>query len=225
VGKDSAYSAFVIIVPSRMWEYLVAAYLIILAPGPSVLFTIARAISWGRSIAVATVLGNALGMFTISVFVALGLGPILQRSHGLNLAIQWLGGLYLVYLGGIALKKSKEDAHAMADLSSGRPSILRTIREGYLVGVLNPKSMVFFAAILPQFIDRPKGYIANQLLLLGGIFCIICFLSDGLWGIVAGTIRTWLSGDSRRLTQLRQIGGGVMIMLGVLTLVNSLLRG
>lgn len=214
-----------IIVPSRIWEYLVAAYLIILAPGPSVLFTIARAISWGRSIAVATVLGNALGMFTISVFVALGLGPILQRSHQLYVAIQWMGGLYLVYLGIVALQKSKDDAQAMTDLSSGRPSIRRTIREGYLVGVLNPKSMVFFAAILPQFIDRPKGYISYQLLLLGGIFCVICFLSDGLWGIVAGTMRSWLSGDSRRLTRLRQIGGAVMLMLGALTLVNSILRG
>jgi threonine/homoserine/homoserine lactone efflux protein len=212
------------IIPSRIWEYLIAAYLIILAPGPSVLFTIARAISWGRAIAVATVLGNALGMFTISIFVALGLGPILQRSRALYVAIQLLGGLYLVYLGVAAIRKSKDDASAMTDLSSGRPSILKTIWEGYLVGVLNPKSMVFFAAILPQFIDRHQGHIANQLLLLGSIFCVMCFLSDGLWGIIAGTIRSWLSGDPHRLTRLRQIGGAVMIMLGVLTLVNSVLQ-
>ena len=213
-----------IVVPSRLWEYLIAAYMIILAPGPSVLFTIARAISWGRSTAIATVLGNALGMFTISIFVALGLGPILQRSHAVYIGVQWLGALYLVYLGIQAIRHSEDDADSMTDLSAGKPSIRKTIREGYLVGVLNPKSMVFFAAILPQFTDRPKGHMAEQLLLLGAIFCVMCFFSDGLWGIIAGTIRIWLSSDSRRLVRLRRIGGYVMIGLGLVTFVNSILQ-
>jgi len=212
------------VVPSRLWEYLIAAYLIILAPGPSVLFTIARAISWGRSTAIATVLGNASGMFTISIFVALGLGPILQRSHAVYVGVQWLGALYLVYLGIQAIRHSEDDADSMTDLSAGKPSIGKTIREGYLVGVLNPKSMVFFAAILPQFTDRPKGHLAEQLLFLGAIFCVMCFISDGLWGIIAGTIRIWLSSDSRRLVRLRRIGGYVMIGLGLVTFVNSILQ-
>ncbi|MEY2722618.1 MAG: hypothetical protein RIS57_525, partial [Actinomycetota bacterium] len=85
--------------PARFPEYLVAAIVIILAPGPSVLFAIARAISWGRATAIATVAGNAFGMFTLSVLVAFGLGPILQRSEIAFLAVQILGGLYLIYLG------------------------------------------------------------------------------------------------------------------------------
>ena len=79
-------------IPSRLWEYLIATVLIILAPGPSVLFTIARAIAWGRLAAIATVIGNAFGMFLVSVFVAVGLGPVLQRSQLLYNAIQWAGG-------------------------------------------------------------------------------------------------------------------------------------
>lgn len=213
-----------LIIPSRLWEYLIAATLIILAPGPSVLFTIARAISWGRATAVATVLGNALGMFTISILVAVGLGPVLQRYHSVYIGVQWVGALYLVYLGIDAIRHSKEHAQSMTDLSGGKPSLMKTIRQGYLVGVLNPKSMVFFAAILPQFTDHEKGHLTSQLLLLGAIFCIICFFSDGTWGIVAGTLRNWLSSDARRLERLRAGGGIVMVGLGIITFVNSLLN-
>jgi len=213
-----------LIIPSNLWEYLVAATLIILVPGPSVLFTIARAISWGRATALATVVGNALGMFTISIFVAVGLGPVLQRSHPFYVGVQWLGAFYLVYLGIDALRHSKQHAQEMTDLSGGKPTIRKTIREGYLVGFLNPKSLVFFAAILPQFTDRHQGHLTSQLLLLGAIFCIICIFSDGTWGIIAGTIRNWLASDERRLERLRATGGFVMIALGVVTFINSLFQ-
>ena len=213
------------IIPSRFWEYVVATTLIIWAPGPSVLFTIARAVSWGRTVALATVLGNVLGEFTISVIVAVGLGPVLQRSHPFYIGVQWLGAFYLIYLGIDALRHSREHAQSMTDLSGGKPSIAKTIREGYLVGVLNPKTLVFFAAILPQFVDRPKGHLVTQLLLLGTVFCIIALISDGTWGVIAATIRVWLSSDSKRLERLRMGGGVVMVGLGLLTFANSLING
>jgi len=87
------------VIPSRLPEYIVAAMVIILAPGPSVLFVIARAIAWGRKTAVFTVAGNVTGAFALSTMVAIGLGPILQRSDLAYAAIQWGGGLYLMYLG------------------------------------------------------------------------------------------------------------------------------
>ena len=102
--------------PSRLWEYLIATILIILAPGPSVLFTIARAIAWGRVAAIATVIGNAAGMFLVSVLVALGIGPLLQRSEILYNGIQWAGGAYLIYLGYAAIAASKVDAADMQKL-------------------------------------------------------------------------------------------------------------
>ena len=204
---------------------MVATTLIIWAPGPSVLFTIARAVSWGRTVALATVLGNVLGEFTISVIVAVGLGPVLQRSHLFYVGVQWLGAFYLIYLGIDALRHTREHAQSMTDLSGGKPSIAKTIREGYLVGVLNPKTLVFFAAILPQFVDRPKGHLVTQLLLLGTVFCIIALISDGTWGVIAATIRVWLSSDSKRLERLRMGGGVVMVGLGLLTFANSLING
>ena len=211
------------VVPSRLWEYLVATTLIILAPGPSVLFTIARAIAWGRAAAVATVLGNALGMFLVSILVAIGLGPLLQSSKTFYYAVQWLGGAYLIYLGFSAIKASKIDAQGMRSSEGTAPSIYSSIKSGFWVGVLNPKSIVFFAAILPAFVDRNKNNVTFQLLFLGLVFSLIAFISDGSYGILAGTVRQWLASDLRRLIFMRRFGGVVMIGLGIFTIFSALL--
>lgn len=207
--------------PSRLWEYLIATILIILAPGPSVLFTIARAIAWGRVAAITTVIGNAAGMFLVSVLVALGIGPLLQRSEILYNGIQWAGGSYLIYLGYAAIAASKVDAADMQKTVGGKPSFFTSVRNGFWVGVLNPKSVVFFAAILPQFIDQEKNNVTAQLLLLGAIFALIALISDGSYGLLAGTIRQWLAGDVRRLIFMRLTGGIVMIALGIFTILSA----
>jgi threonine/homoserine/homoserine lactone efflux protein len=211
-----------IVVPSRIWEYCIAAMIIILAPGPSVLFVLARAIAWGRATAVATVAGNVTGAFTLSVVVAIGLGPILQRSEIAFISVQILGGLYLVYLGITAIKHSQIHASDMANQGDIRPSTWRSMREGFWVGALNPKGMVFFAAILPQFVDRAAGNITSQLILMGAIFAILAFFSDGGWGLLAGTIRNWLATEIKRLVFMRMTGGVVMIILGLLTLLSAI---
>jgi len=211
-----------IVVPSRIWEYCIAAMVIILAPGPSVLFVIARAIAWGRATAVATVAGNVTGAFALSVVVAVGLGPILQRSEIAFIAVQILGGLYLVYLGITAIRHSQIHASDMTNQGDIRPSKWRSMREGFWVGALNPKGIVFFAAILPQFVDREAGNITSQLILMGAIFAFLAFVSDGGWGILAGTIRNWLATELKRLVLMRMTGGIVMIILGLLTLLSAI---
>ena len=194
--------------------------MIVLAPGPSVLFTIARAIAWGRTSAVATVAGNAVGMFLVSVLVALGLGPLLQRSHLFYNGVQWAGGIYLVYLGYSAIKASKVDAAGMQKTEEIKPSLIRSAQNGFWVGALNPKSIVFFAAILPAFVDQEKDTVTQQLLILGLIFSVIAFISDGTYGLLAGTARQWLASDVNRLILMRRIGGVVMIGLGLFTIVS-----
>ena len=203
------------IIPSRLAEYIVAAMIIILAPGPSVLFVIARAIAWGRKVAVFTVAGNVTGSFVLSVFVALGLGPILQRSDIAYTAVQWGGGLYLIYLGIDAIKHRKIHAADMTNQGDVAPRALRSMRDGFWVGALNPKAIVFYAAVLPQFIDRDKGHITAQLILLGAIFSTLAFISDGSWGLLAGTARAWLAKDASRLVKLRATGGIIMCLLGL----------
>ena len=195
------------IIPSRLAEYIVAAMIIILAPGPS--------IAWGRKIAVLTVAGNVTGSFVLSVFVALGLGPILQRSDLAYTAVQWGGGLYLIYLGIDAIKHRKIHAADMTNQGDVAPRALRSMRDGFWVGALNPKAIVFYAAVLPQFIDRDKGHITAQLILLGAIFSALAFISDGSWGLLAGTARAWLAKDASRLVKLRATGGIIMCLLGL----------
>jgi len=213
------------LIPSRLWEYLIATILIILAPGPSVLFTIARAIAWGRAAAVATVIGNASGMFLVSLLVAVGLGPLLQSSKLFYNGVQWAGGAYLIYLGYTAIAASKVDAHGMQKTEGAKPAFVTSIKNGFWVGVLNPKSVVFFAAILPQFVDQEKNNVTAQLIFLGTIFALIAFISDGSYGLLAGTVRQWLSGDIGRLIFMRRFGGVVMITLGLFTIFSAVLVG
>ena len=213
------------IVPDHYLEYLVAAAIIIIAPGPSVLFIIARAIAWGRKTAVLTVVGNVLGSFALSILVALGLGPILEKYHLAYVAVQWGGGLYLVYLGIDAIAKRAVHAADMGIQGSQLPSTLRTIRDGFWVGFLNPKAIVFFAAVLPQFVDIDGGNVTAQLIFLGLTFCVIALISDGSWGLLAGTARIWLAKSPARLERLRAIGGSIMIILGLAVIWAAIVGG
>lgn len=210
------------IIPTRLWQYAIASIIIIIAPGPSVLFIIARAIAWGRMTAVFSVIGNVSGAFLLSVLVALGLGPILQHSTLAFSAVQWGGGAYLIYLGVDALRHRQIHAADMQVKSGTAPKALRSVRDGFWVGVLNPKTLVFFAAVLPQFIDRERGHVTFQLLLLGTLFAIMAMISDGSWGLLAGTAREWLATDPQRLLRLRTTGGVVMIALGLLVVASAI---
>ena len=208
-------------IPTRFWEYLVTTVIIIMAPGPSVLFAIARAISWGRAIAVATVFGNALGMYLVSFIIAFGLGPILQRSETAFLGVQILGGLYLIYLGVDAIRHSVIHAETMINTESGKPSVKRAIKDGFWVGALNPKTLVFFAAIIPQFLDRGSTQLTLQIIFLSTIFALIAFTSDSIWASIAGGIREKLSQSPGRLVLMRRGGGIVMIALGIFTISTA----
>ena len=210
------------VIPSRLIEYIIAAMIIILAPGPSVLFVIARAIAWGRKVAVFTVAGNVTGAFFLSSLVAFGLGPILSRSDLAYSAVQWGGGGYLVYLGINAIKARRIAAADMKSQGSVVPTFWRSARDGFWVGALNPKGLVFYAAVLPQFVDIESGNVTGQLLFLGALFSILAFISDGTWGLLAGTARAWLASDEKRLELLRVIGGCVMIILGLLVIASAL---
>jgi len=212
-------------IPSRLAEYLVAAIIIIIAPGPSVLFVIARAVAWGRKVAVLTVAGNVSGSLVLSTLVALGVGPILQRWHITYIAVQWAGGLYLMYLGLDAIRKRAVHAADMTNQGPIAPTVRQSIRDGFWVGVLNPKAIVFFAAVLPQFVDIDDGAVTSQLIFLGLVFCVLAFISDGTWGLLAGTARAWLATDAKRLERLRAAGGTIMIILGVAVLISAVVTG
>jgi threonine/homoserine/homoserine lactone efflux protein len=191
-----------------------AAFAIIVVPGPSVLFVISRGMVLGRQAAIATVLGNAAGAYLQVVGVALGVGAVLERSVLLFDVVKLAGAAYLVLLGVRALRAR----HGLAGVL-GEPvvakSMRRIVREGFVVGFTNPKTVIFFAAILPQFADPAAGHLPLQLLVLGLVFSAVALVSDSAWGIAAGTARDWLGRSPRRLAALGGTGGLVMIGLGV----------
>jgi threonine/homoserine/homoserine lactone efflux protein len=193
------------------------ALVIILIPGPSVLFTISRALTYGRRTAVITVLGNTSGAYTQALLVAIGLGTIVERSVLAFSILKFAGAAYLIYLGVTAFRhrRSLSDAMDAAFGSDGRIiSARRTIRDGFVVGIANPKVVVFFGAILPQFVNRQAGHVPLQMALLALIFSSIAFVCDSTWGFVAGTARDWFARSPRRLALVGGTGGLAMIGLG-----------
>jgi threonine/homoserine/homoserine lactone efflux protein len=205
----------------RLLAFSLASLAIIVVPGPSVLFIVARGIAWGRAVALLTDLGNALGLLVLAVAVALGLGPLLTRSAGVTEALEVAGGAYLWWLGIDALRH--RHAHAAALREQGtRPPPWRALRQGFVVGIANPKAVVFFVAVFPHFVNPAAGRVTLQLLVLGVVFTALAAISDGLWGIGAGAARDRLLASPHVLVGLRTAGGLVMLGLGTLIVVSAL---
>lgn len=196
-------------------QFVLASVAIILVPGPSVMFVIARAVAWGRLTALITALGNALGMLLLSVFIAVGLGPLLQRYELLLIVVQVLGGMYLIHLGIDTLRRRQEHADDMVKIEEVRLSNYQILRQGFTVGALNPKAWVFFSAVFPQFVDPDVGSITVQLLIFGAIFTALALILDGTWGVLVGSSRDWFVTSRKRLVFLRTIGAVVMMALGI----------
>jgi threonine/homoserine/homoserine lactone efflux protein len=198
----------------RLLTFAAAAFALIIIPGPSVLFVVGRGMALGRRAALATVGGNAVGAYVQIVLVALGAGAVVERSVAVYTAVKLVGAAYLVVLGVRAIRRRHSLAQVV-DAALEPRSVLRIMREGFIVGVSNPKSLVFFAAILPQFVDQSLGHTTLQMLLLGLIFTAIALVSDSAWGMAAGTARAWLSRSPRRLAAIGGTSGIVMIGLGL----------
>ncbi|MDQ1013180.1 threonine/homoserine/homoserine lactone efflux protein [Streptomyces sp. V4I23] len=198
----------------RLLAFAVMSFLLIVIPGPSVLFVIGRALAQGRRAALTTVVGNTLGAYVLIVAVGLGIGSIVERSVLVFTVLKLTGAAYLVYLG---VKAWRERGSLQASFADGGAAHggLRTFWEGFAVGVSNPKTIVFFAAVLPQFVDRSQGYVAVQMLVLGLVFNAIAVASDSVWGLVAATARDWFGRSPQRLSLVGGIGGLTMIGLGV----------
>ena len=199
----------------HLLAFFVAAVVIVLIPGPSLLFTIGRALSAGRTEALLTVLGNVLGISTQIAGLALGLSPLLAASPTAYLVLKVVGGGYLIWLGIRTIVTRRKATEALTGaLPSTRPS-LHAVRDGYLVGLTNPKTIVFFAALLPQFVDPGRGRVWLQMLVLGVIFAVVAVLSDGTFAIIAGKARQWFAMSPQRLETMSAVGGAMMIVLAV----------
>jgi threonine/homoserine/homoserine lactone efflux protein len=199
---------------SSLLAFSAAAFALIVVPGPSVLFVVSRALAHGRRAALLTVVGNAAGAYVQVLFVALGLGALVERSIVVYNAVKLAGAAYLVYLGVQAIRHRREASFDASQLVVPK-SPWRLVRDGFVVGVANPKVIVFFAAILPQFVDEGGAPAGVQMAVLGLIFVAIALVSDSTWGMVSGTARQWLGGRPQRMERLSAFGGTVIIGLGL----------
>ena len=198
---------------THLLAFTVTAFVLIAIPGPSVLFTVSRAITLGRGAGVATVAGNTVGAFTQVVAVAFGIGPLVERSVAVFTVLKLAGAAYLIFLGVQAIRHRRSLAEALG-ATIERKTAARIMIDGFTVGVTNPKVIVFFAAMLPQFVDRQAGHIPVQIIVLGAIFAGIALISDSAWALAAGTIRAWLGRSPRRLELIGGAGGLAMIGIG-----------
>ena len=203
------------ITTDQILTFGLAALIIIVIPGPSVVFTVGRALAYGRGVALATVVGNTLGLVTIVLLVAFGLGVIVQESIVVFTVLKLGGAAYLVWLGFEAVRHRKEFLAADGLQLAGAMTWPRAIRQGYVVGASNPKGYMMLAAVLPQFVDRGEGHVQVQMLLLGLLATTIGLLSDSLWALIASQLRTWFNRSPRRGAAMGAVGGVSMIGLGV----------
>jgi len=195
----------------QMLTFALASVLLTLIPGPTVLFVIGRSLSLGRRAGLWSVVGNTLGLLPIVVAVALGVGALVAESVVVFTIVKVVGAAYLIYLGVQAFRHRGEDV----DAETVAPrSTLRIVRDGFVVGVSNPKALVFLAAVLPQFVDHSAGGISAQLFALGLVFMAVALVSDSSYAWAAGTARNWFSSNPRRLARMQGTGGMMMIGLG-----------
>lgn len=195
----------------NLLAFALAAVVLILIPGPSVLFIVGRTLALGRRAGVMSVLGNALGVLPAVLAVVAGVGAIVASSVTAFTVIKLLGAAYLVWLGIQAIRH--RHAHLPgAEIPQASSGAL--LRQGFLVGLTNPKPIAFFVAVLPQFVDPAAGPVWTQLLELGVLFLAIGTVLDCCWALAAGTARTWFARSPRRVSAMGATGGTMMIGLG-----------
>jgi threonine/homoserine/homoserine lactone efflux protein len=199
---------------THLLAFALICFLVIVIPGPSVLFTVGRALTVGRREALLTVGGNAVGAYLQIVAVAFGAGALVQASALAFSAIKLAGAAYLVFLGVQAIRHRRRMSLTLtAGQVSARPG--KVMADGFVVGLTNPKTIVFFVAVLPQVVDPASGHAVLQMLALGSIFPAIALVSDSVWALVAGTARNWFARSPRRLAAIGGAGGLAMVSVGV----------
>jgi len=199
---------------SQVLGFGLAALILIVIPGPSVLFAISRAVVYGRRVALASVVGNTVGLFAVMTLVAVGLGTLVAQSIVMFTALKLAGAAYLIWLGIQALRHRRElqfsDAPQRTQLGWRDAA-----RQGLVVGVSNPKAFMIFAAVLPPFVATDRGAIPAQMFLLGMIAVATGLVCDTVWALVAAGARDWFARSPRRASSLGSLGGTSMIGLGV----------
>lgn len=199
---------------STIWLFLAAGALLVVVPGPNVLYIVTRSVHQGRSAGLVSALGVETGTLIHVAAATLGLSAILASSATAFTVVKYAGAAYLIYLGLRTLLSRAPEAQVNAPPPM---DLLRIYWQGLVVNVLNPKTALFFLAFLPQFVDPTRGSIALQTLVLGCLLGLLGFANDAIYALAAGSAGAWLKGNGRFQAAERWISGTVYIGLGVTT--------
>lgn len=209
------------ILPPTLFIFIPAALLLLIFPGPSVMYISTRSISHGRIEGLKTVLGVELGGLTHAIFAAAGLSVILLESSLAFDIVKFAGAAYLLYLGVKVLLSRKETVSAgktPAKGSGGKNSFIN----GYLVDLLNPKVALFFYAFLPQFVVPGAGSIPVQILFFGVAFALLGLITDSMYALFSSSASEYLSRKFVSLGgRLKLVTAGTYMALGVLAATSS----
>ncbi len=201
--------------------FVAAALVMLIIPGPSVLYIVARSVEGGRTAGLVSMLGVQTGALVHIAFATFGLSAILASSAVAFSVVKWLGAAYLVWLG---LRRIFGDDEEEDDVAAGPKRLSRMYSQGVVVNVLNPKTALFFLAFLPQFVDPSRGAAWTQILLLGATFVTLALCTDGLYALLSGTAGSWLRRNMERAAfrrGQRYVSGGVLVALGAVAAISG----
>ena len=203
---------------TRLTLFFFTALVILVTPGPAVLYIVARSVEQGRLAGIVSTLGVGFGTMFHVAAAALGISALLATSATAFGVLKYLGAAYLIYLG---IRKLMERDRDRGECVQSPESLGRMFWQGVVVNVLNPKTALFFLAFLPQFIDVSRGHATLQMVALGLLFVVMGICSDGIWALFAGSAGNWLKTHVGLLRAQRYFSGGVFIALGLVMALSG----
>src|SRR5271163_4205889 len=201
-----------IISPSSLLLFVTGAAILLVIPGPAILYIVSTSIAHGRSTGLVSVLGIVSGTLIHVAAATVGLSAILASSAMAFQFVKYVGAAYLIYLGIRTLRSGDTPS---LDAASGDKNLWRIFSQGVLVNLLNPKTVLFFLAFLPQFVEPARGHATLQIFQLGILFALMSWITDSGWAILAGAIGARLRGNARLHRAQRNISGGILIAMGL----------
>jgi threonine/homoserine/homoserine lactone efflux protein len=200
---------------STLPVFMAASILLLIIPGPAVLFIVARSGAQGRRAGFVSIAGVHTASIVHVLAAVAGLSAVVVASAVAFTAVKLVGGLYLIYIGIKCIHGARSISNVV--VPAQRPE-KRLFAEAFLVNLLNPKVAIFFLAFIPQFVHRGHGPIWSQTLVLGLIYILLGLCSDSMYAIAGARVGAWLGGRAERLRGSRYVEGGILVGLGVITL-------
>jgi threonine/homoserine/homoserine lactone efflux protein len=204
--------------PSRLALFVGAALLLLVVPGPSVLYIVTQSVSHGRRAGIVSVAGITTGTLVHIAAATIGLSALLASSALAFDVVKYLGAAYLIAVG---VRRLAGWERGTGQRAGDTRDLGRLYRQGIVVNTLNPKTALFFLAFLPQFVDPGRGTPWLQILALGLLFAVLGFFSDGVWALVAGTLGERLRRSRRFPAVQRYVSGSVFVGLGAVAALTA----